>query len=126
MSVKTSQELKGLQSMVGKLEADLSVVNLEIATLNKTKVELTNQLNGVKEKIKKMKLANKETVITEHAMLRYLERVKGLDLEVLKKDVLPDITRDLMAKMLNANGSYPAGTHQVVVKDNTVVTIHEE
>ena len=125
MSIAVSQELKGLESRLKKNKAEHETISAEIDALISKRKECEKEYRDIEWRIKELKNKNKDTIVSEHAMLRFLERVEGFDLEKIKENVLPEITRDLMAKMMNANGKYPAGTHNVVVRDNTVVTIEE-
>lgn len=62
--------------------------------------------------------------VTNHALLRYLERHLKLDIEQLRADVLPQDALMLHAITVLGNGTYPVGdSHRIVVKDNTVVTV---
>lgn len=62
------------------------------------------------------------TLVSDHAVVRYLERIEGVDIEAIKKKILPEH----MVKMTKAlgNGYYPVGdTHKIRVKDGIVVTV---
>lgn len=60
--------------------------------------------------------------ISDHAIVRYLERVKGLDIEAIRKEILPEIA--IKAVTLWGNGYYPiGGTHQIRVKNGSVITV---
>lgn len=66
-------------------------------------------------------------VVTEHAVLRYLTRIKGLDLDSIKAEILGDsehIVKTLGGGEIpvNARGTIPA-THRIVVKNGVVVTV---
>lgn len=56
-------------------------------------------------------------VVSEHALLRYLERVEGVNLEEVRKKVLGVIGDTVI------DGIHAVGTHKIRVKDGTVVTI---
>lgn len=60
--------------------------------------------------------------VSEHAILRYLERVEGVDIHEIEKKILTDELIDLTEK-LGGSGIYPIGEVQAVLKNNTVVTI---
>jgi recombination DNA repair RAD52 pathway protein len=62
------------------------------------------------------------TRVSDHAIVRYLERVKGLDIEAIKKEILPDALSRAAKKM--GNGFYPVnGTHKVRIKNQVVITV---
>ena len=69
------------------------------------------------------KLENKETLkVSEHAILRYLERVKVYNIEEIEKIILSDSVKGLVEK-LGGNGTYPNEGFSVVMKNHTVTTI---
>jgi len=66
---------------------------------------------------------NKRLGISEHALLRYFERVKGFDLKEIKCEILSDPVVALVDK-LGPSGSFPnSNGYRVVIKNNVVVTI---
>jgi hypothetical protein len=70
-------------------------------------------------------------VITNHATIRYLERVKGCrqaelsqdELNLVKKEVIPDILIDALKRSGFSDGRYLFNGFIYVVKDNALVTI---
>ena len=60
---------------------------------------------------------------TDHSLIRYLERVIGLDVEVLKSRIIPDETQLLIDQL--GDGEFPCGDYNIVVKDRTVITVIE-
>jgi len=82
------------------------------------------------ESIKASASENNSIVVTEHAMLRYLERVKGIDLEKIKLEIVTSEVLEQI-KTLGA-GTYPVKgkyfnldkqTFRIRVRDNAVVTV---
>lgn len=57
--------------------------------------------------------------ITEHAILRYLERVKGIDMESIKKEMVPD---ELKEKALK-NGNYEINKLKYIVQGKQIITV---
>ncbi|MFA5216285.1 hypothetical protein [Sulfuricurvum sp.] len=117
----SSQELKRLQSLLNQLQLEFkslqesgSRLKMEIATKEK-------QIKEVEEKIHKLKGANETIIVSEHAILRYLERVYKLDLEKIKHEILPDRIA-AQAKVIG-NGRYGVIDHTLLIKDNVVVTV---
>ncbi len=63
-------------------------------------------------------------VISDHAMLRYLERKYSLDMEELRSEVLPQDPNVVNAINKLGSGTFPVGeSHKLVVKGNTIITI---
>lgn len=57
--------------------------------------------------------------VTDHAVLRYLERVEGLDLEAVRNRILSDAV--LQAMIMRATSVHGHG-FKLVIQDFTVVT----
>jgi hypothetical protein len=76
-------------------------------------------LDRVREDMQKLK--NEPPGITEHALLRYLERVIGIDMRTVKSEILPQ--KWLATISRGGDGKYRIGTHQVTVINNTIVTV---
>lgn len=60
--------------------------------------------------------------VTDHALVRYLERVKGLDVDAIRDEILTQRTIDAMAFV--GRGRVPIAPGVVaVVNDMTVITV---
>jgi septation ring formation regulator EzrA len=120
MGVKDRQRLKYLQTSLTELETTLPTLKEKAQVANQNYSRAQNDLAQLKHRIKT--LQNKEVIVSEHALLRYIERVMGVDLEEIKNQVLGPETLALIGKL--GNGKYPIGNGvRAVVKNNTVVTI---
>lgn len=61
--------------------------------------------------------------ITDHALLRYLERCKGVDMENIKTEMMPPRTADALCKL--GNGTYTIHDRfTAVVRSGCVVTVY--
>lgn len=70
------------------------------------------------EKIKQRRVIN----VSDHAVLRYIERVLGMDIEALKESIVDDD----MARKINAmgNGNYGIRDgYKLIVRENVVLTV---
>ena len=89
MSVKSSQLLKQLKSRKTRLEVDLKELVTQLTELKRQQDKTANQLSSVSQEIKR--LQSSDIIVSEHAILRYLERAKGLDIEAIKEEILSAI-----------------------------------
>ena len=72
--------------------------------------------------IQQLGMLSEEVVVTEHAMLRYLERALNIDLNGVKKAILTDAL--LASIAVCRSGKFPiAQGIKAVVKNNVVITI---
>lgn len=115
-------KLKGLQSQISKLKSDIDLDRAQLSTIQKG---INSKLARVKELEKEFKKLgqNNELIVSEHAILRYLERVKELDLEEVTNSILNEKAMELYEKLGNSSGKYPADGFNLVIKDNVVITI---
>lgn len=123
MSVAVAQELKGLQTQRDTIKGELYALRGQVTALQEQIKSRQDKLNGVMQQIEKIEEQSAEYVITEHALLRFLERVDLIDMEQLKERILPGGVRVLAD--FGGSGTYPAGTHRVVIKKKSVVTVLE-
>jgi hypothetical protein len=77
-------------------------------------------MNDYDKEITRLK---KGIIVSEHAMLRYFERVLGFNLEEIKALVLPPEDQEIIKAM--GNGTFPInkGTHKVTVVDSVITTV---
>lgn len=67
-------------------------------------------------------LVQDDVVISEHSIIRYLERVLGIDLDLIKDRMLDE--RNRAAIKILGTGYYPIGNgFKLVVKSNVVVSV---
>jgi hypothetical protein len=84
----------------------------------------TNQrlIRDIDKKIKNLKKDGKSPIITEHAILRYLERYKGIDIEKIKKEILPEHV--LKQILFLKSGSFPINELiKIIVRNKIIVTV---
>lgn len=89
----------------------------KVKKLNQTISSLSKEING---------FAERELVISEHAFLRYFERVLNHNLDEIKSELLSDQMKDLVKKF-GGNGKFPVNTNygnfHLVFRNYVVVTI---
>ncbi len=79
-----------------------------------------NQLHSVNREIKG--LQESKVIVSEHAILRYLERVMNVDIEQIRSLILTEDNVTLIENM--GSGKYPIGNGmKAVVKNKTVVSV---
>lgn len=121
MTAATSQELKGYQSQLAKAKADAEVLKSAVSDAQRKYTLAVNQVKGLEDKIAALQESTVEPIVSEHAMLRWLERVNGLNLEAVRNVILDDGTSALIK--FTKNGRIKKDGHTLVIKNNTVVTV---
>ena len=120
MSIKGSRELKQLQSRKAKLEVDVDAFKQDMIEKQKAHSKAVSQLQEVDKQIGS--LQDLDVIISEHSIIRYMERAMGLDIDQIKDQIL---TEDMLISIkAMGSGKYPMREGlTAVVKDNTIVTV---
>ena len=120
-NISESRKIKGLKSQLNSLSGDLDAIKIELSNKKKDYELKRKNFFKLKEEIKK--LEKKSNIrVSEHAVIRYFERVKGYNISDIEKEILSEDVLDLV-KTLGGNGKYPNKDYQVVMKNHTVTTI---
>lgn len=61
-------------------------------------------------------------MVSDHALLRYLERVKGLDVEALREEMLGEGRREAVQKLQSCKLPIGGGA-KLIVQQRVVVTV---
>lgn len=121
MAIKGKEELKKLNTLQTKLQSEIEAIKVEREILNNKLQSAERNLGKIKEEIKKLKHGNK-VIVSEHAMLRYIERVLGIDLKEIEERILTDEVKEQYK--IVGNGKFPINDEfKVIIRDNVVVTI---
>ena len=122
-TVQTAQELKGLQTQLSKARAEESTLKTEAAALQRKHTQARQAVQSLEKRIEELSRTAPEPTVSEHALLRYLERVKGVDLEALRQEILDNGTADAIA--FAGNGRIKKGGTDItlIVQNSVVVTV---
>ena len=122
--MKQVKSLKELQSILNNAQAEKKAIEEKIKELETAKASISATISNLNESIKSYTNRQKDLIVSEHAILRYLLRVQGLDIAQVARDLVPDRIKEQI-KMLG-NGAYPIPEKgfKIVVKENVIVTIH--
>jgi hypothetical protein len=114
--------LKGYESQINKLNGEIELIKKEIKLKNQEKEVKIKAISGLKSQIAKLK-NNSELVVSEHAILRYLERVEKIDISEIEKKIKTEKLVKLVEQLGN-NGSFPIDDeYSVKIKDGVIVTV---
>lgn len=125
MSASKSQELKGCQTLLAKQKGDLEVVEKEYQTVSQKRGAIKATIKELTQRIQKLSAKSEAPIVSEHAMLRYFERVGGFSLDDVNEIILTPALISLIDEF--GSGIYPSENgFKVVVKNRTVVSILTE
>ena len=121
MAIKQKEELKKLQSLLIKQKSEIDLIKRERQLINERLSVAERNLRNTEEELKKLKTGNK-IIVSEHAVLRYLERTMELDLKAVENEIL---SKEVVSQYRTlGNGKYPVSNGcKAVIKDNVVLTI---
>ncbi len=85
---------------------------------------LTSARHGLLRQIVKLKADKSEIIISEHALLRYLERVRGIDMDEIRDAILPPALR--VHPVMPKACTMPVEGHKCKVRNGVVVTVIAE
>lgn len=121
---KAAVETKVLEKRIKEKSVELEAQLARVKQAQRALAVMQSDLSQLQERLESMS-SEGEIVITNHAVLRYIERVEGISPDELKKKILPQDDRIIDAIMtLGGSGTFPVGnTHSVVLKNWHVVTV---
>lgn len=121
LAIKQKEELKKLQSLLIKQKSEIDLIRRERQLINERLSVAERNLKNTEEELKKLKIGNK-IIVSEHAVLRYLERTMELDLKAVENEIL---SKEVVSQYRTlGNGKYPVSNGcKAVIKDNVVLTI---
>ena len=119
--INSTQEIKSINTQIKQLESNLNALNEDVKTKQKAASAMSNRVAALKEKLLHIQTHTSRPIISEHALLRYLERVKGVDMEELKNEILDNNTVSQIK--FAGSCSIKKENYTLVVKNNTILTI---
>ena len=113
--------VKELHTKRRALQSEIAEVKRELDLKHKDNAVRKNTLQRIQERINQLENPVEPT-ISEHALLRYCERVMGINMDEVKQKILNDRVKTFITQ-LGGSGQFPAGGFHVVMKNNVVTTI---
>lgn len=119
--IKDGAHLKSLQGRLEKEKAERASLLAQLEDLNKRIGESNRRMNDLKGQIKG--LVKEELIVSEHCILRYLERIELIPIEQVEAKILTDELKRMVSVL--GGGKFPLGDtgKHVVVKQNVCITI---
>ncbi len=119
-TVQTHVELKGLQTRLERAKAEWNEAERDLAIHKAKAVQAKERVTALEGELKRFK-ETQAIVVSEHALLRYLERVKGINMEEIRQEILqPEVVQAIQHFR---GGLIPANGFRLRVRDKTVTTI---
>lgn len=120
--IKDNQTVKGLNTQLGKAKGEYESLKIQVKHLQKQSTLKKEEIQELEKKISYLEKP-KELVVSEHAILRYFERVLGFNIEEIRTKLLDQQVRDCV-EALGGNGTFPTKDNiKLIIRDKVVTTI---
>ncbi len=115
-------KMKQYQTLIAKVKLEHEQLIQEYKALKSKMDKSTKLIKNYEEELIKLKNSNSALIVSEHAILRYLERVYKLDLFKIEAEIA---SQELFTKVQEfGSGTYTSTEgYRVKVVDGVVVTI---
>ena len=116
-------KIKHLKSQLKNMKPELEVLKMDYINRQRIYSNKANQIKIIEKQIKELESV-KEIQLSEHAIIRYLERVKGFDMQEIKDLIITDDLKK-QVETLGGNGVFPLGNtgKTIRLKNYTIITI---
>lgn len=124
MNSKEAEEYKQLKRRRDKLNAEVSEKRDVMKHANREFNLSDNELKTLNKRIKEYEDSIKDMTVSDHAIVRYCERVLGMDIDDIRADILAEKFGVVAKSKALGNGKYPIRNgRRAVVQNNSVVTV---
>lgn len=113
----STHELKTLNTRLAAIKEERELLRTRRTEIDERDKTLAKQQSQAEQQVAQLK--TKSVVVSEHAIVRYMERVHGIDLDQLKNEI---VGRDHTTLKL-PNGQFGVNGHKIRVKNGVVVTV---
>lgn len=82
-------QIKSIQVLISKATLEIDNIKAQQKVLQSSMDKQLSQLKKYQEELLALQMDSMEIIVSEHAVLRYLERVYKLDITKLYKEIIP-------------------------------------
>lgn len=115
-----AREIKKLNSTIKELKEKADEYATDIKKRQKEHSKMLEEIKVLERRLA-TKSNLKQVKVSEHALLRYLERAKGLNIQEVEEEILNEKLVGMISSL--GNGEFPHNGQQYVVKNNLIITI---
>jgi chromosome segregation ATPase len=114
-------ELKGAQTRLDRNRAELRFLEQEKSDVAQRIVVVRARIASIEEEVRKLK-GTISVIVSEHAMLRYLERIMRIDMDDVRRKILEPGVVQAISHFHSGNIPHPDG-FSVRARENVVTTV---
>lgn len=122
-SMLKPDDLKRLQVELRYARSELAEAREKKRVADDAFAGLSLRAKNLEDRIKQLELDSTTPTISEHALLRYLERVKGVDLDAVRVEMLKPSTIKTIDFVRTGRVPVQGEEYSYVVKNRTVCTV---
>ena len=116
-----TKNLPELEQLAANMQSEINQLDEIIADAQAKKGKLINQIKPLRKKISVMQKGSAGISVSDHAVIRYLERVCGVDVEVYRDTIRKSV---ITSGLPVGEAKYPIkGGGKAVLHDNAIVTV---
>jgi len=113
--------VKGLQSKINSYKSEVEVLNIDIKNKQREVRLKEDMIKSLSQKIVQLELKT-DLHLTEHAVVRYFERIRQVNLDEVRNEILTPALIDQVTK-LGGTGKFPYKNFMLVIENYKIVTI---
>lgn len=120
--IKDEVLYKSLKTKLAQLNEEMRIIRKEISEKTKESNKLFKEIDDIQKRMESLREAN--IILSEHAILRYLERSDALNREELYNKILSKKNKEAINAL--GDGKYPMNDGSglsLIVKGNVITTI---
>lgn len=121
-----THELKSLRTQLTKAQGDHQAATEEVRSAQRRAATIKKEIDTISARIEELQKASVDSgspIVSEHAILRYLQRVKGIDIEAVCREILDPSTVANMRFAAGAKTKIRREGFDLIVANNQVVTV---
>ena len=112
---KQDAQLKALREQKSRLKDQIVAEQRKQTEAKKEVSRLTKKKNEVDQKIGSILRKGETLEISDHAIVRYLERIEKRNIEEIKHNIITEKFLELFDKLDGNSGEYPNGNGLMIV-----------
>lgn len=118
-------QLDELQNQLKELEFELQKIKTDKLKAEREYQKTLDKVLDIRKHIDELEKVAKATIrVTDHAVVRYLERFQGIDVNSVKQSIIDKVDLDSL-KVLGGSGRIKIDNMKIVVDNYTVLTVTE-
>lgn len=122
MGQSKSHQLAALRDRKRALAAEIAIESEAIRDSRIKLKRMQQDITRLNHQIEQLERRKDGITVTDHAVIRYLERVQGIDIDAIREQMVTDQVEQAV-DTLGGTGKFPSGECRLVMDGYKVVTV---